>query len=475
MRLFIAEKPDLAKVIAEGLGNGHRKGGYIECGSDIVTWCIGHLLQLAPPEHHNPQYADWVAADLPLKLRPAIYVPIEKTQDQLAVVCALIEQASEIVHAGDPDEEGQLLVDEVLEYVGNTRPVKRLLINDMNANAARKAMANMVDNSQYYGLSQKAKARSIGDQLYGFNMTRAYTLAGQAKGIRGVLAVGRVQTVILALIVARFKAYTGHSAAFFFSVFGKFDFDGKSITAKLQPPAGAPVDSKKRIVDEAYTADIVKACQQQVTQVSSAKVEDKRTPPPLPFSLLDLQAQMSQDHGINAEKTLAITQALRENHKAISYNRSDCNYLSEEQYDEAPETLAVLASALPDLASTFACVDSERKSRAFDDSKISAHTAIIPTAVRIDLDNLTAEERAVYLAIVKQYVAQFLPDKQFRSAKVQFEVAGSNFVARGKKITVPGWMALINDTGAAEDGEDGDDSDVTESPFDVLESPAPRA
>lgn len=475
MRLFIAEKPDLAKVIAEGLGNGQRKGGYIECGADIVTWCIGHLLQLAPPEHHNPKYADWVAADLPLKLRPAIYVPIEKTQDQLAVVCALIEQASEIVHAGDPDEEGQLLVDEVLEYVGNTRPVKRLLINDMNANAARKAMANMVDNSQYFGLSQKAKARSIGDQLYGFNMTRAYTLAGQAKGIRGVLAVGRVQTVILALIVARFKAYTGHSAAFFFSVFGKFDFDGKSITAKFQPPAGAPVDSKKRIVDEAFTADIVKACQQQVAQVTVAKVEDKRTAPPLPFSLLDLQAQMSQDHGINAEKTLAITQALRENHKAISYNRSDCNYLSDEQYDEAPETLAVLASALPDLAGTFACVDSERKSRAFDDSKISAHTAIIPTAVRIDLDNLTTEERAVYLAIVKQYVAQFLPDKQYRSAKVQFEVAGNEFVARGKKVTVPGWMALINDAGAAEDGEEGDDSDVTESPFDVLESLATGA
>lgn len=122
MRLFIAEKPDLAKVIAEGLGNGRRKGGYIECGSDIVTWCIGHLLQLAPPEHHNPKYADWVAADLPLKLRPATYIPIEKTQDQLAIVCGLIEQATEIIHAGDPDEEGQLLDDEVLEYVGNTRP-----------------------------------------------------------------------------------------------------------------------------------------------------------------------------------------------------------------------------------------------------------------------------------------------------------------------------------------------------------------
>ncbi|MGE6473336.1 DNA topoisomerase [Serratia proteamaculans] len=273
-----------------------------------------------------------------------------------------------------------------------------------------------------------------------------------------------------ALIVTRFKAYTGHSAAFFYSVSGKFAFDGKAISAKLQPPAGAPVDSKKRITDEVFTAGIVQACQQQPALVTFAESLGKTTPPPLPFSLLDLQAQMSQDHGIDAQKTLAITQALRDNHKAISYNRSDCNYLSEEQFNEAPETLAVLASALPDLASTIASVDSERKSRAFDDSKTTAHTAIIPTAVRIDLDNLKADERAVYLAIVKQYVAQFLPDKQFLSAKVLFEVAGSTFVARGKKTTAQGWTALINDTGTAEDGEDGEDGDVVESPFDVLEA-----
>lgn len=473
MRLFIAEKPDLAKVIAEALGNARRKGGFIECGPDIVTWCVGHLLELAPPEHHNPEYANWDAKHLPLKLRPAIYRPIEKTQDQLAIVCGLIEQATEIVHAGDPDDEGQLLVDEVLEYVGNTLPVWRLLINDMNPNAARKAMANMVDNSKFYGLSQKAKARSIGDQLYGFNMTRAYTLAGQARGHRGVLAVGRVQTVILAMIVARFKAYTGHSAAFFYSVFATLQFDSKNVSARLQAPEAAPVDSKKRITDRVFADSVVTACQQQPAKVSFAEVNDKQTPPPLPFALLDLQAQMSQDHGINAEKTLAITQSLRESHKAISYNRSDCNYLSSEQFDEAPETLAVLASAFPDLTSTFALVESERKSRAFDDSKISAHTAIIPTATRVDLDSLTKDEKTVYVAIVKQYVAQFLPNKQYRSAKVLFDVAGSVFVARGKKTTVPGWTTLINDTKAthdADDAEDGDDSDSSGTPFDALEA-----
>lgn len=468
MRLFIAEKPDLAKVIAEALGNPKRRGGYIECGSDIVTWGIGHLLQLAPPEAHNPKYADWVAEHLPLKLRPAKYIPIPDTQDQFDIVCRLIEQSTEIVHAGDPDDEGQLLVDEVLEYVNNTRPVQRLLINDMNAEAAKKALGNMVDNAKFYGLSQKARARSIGDQLYGFNMTRAYTLAGQARGHRGVLAVGRVQTVILALIVARFKAYTQHSAAAFYSIAANLMFDGKAVSAKLQIPEGAPVDEKGRITDEAFADGISKAAAQQLAVVTNVEIEDKQTPPPLPFALLDLQAQMSQDHGIGAERTLEITQSLREQHKAITYNRSDCNYLTTIQFEEAPATMALLAKTFPDLSDQFEAADLVQKGRAFNDSKVSAHTAIIPTAKQIDVTELTADERSVYVAIVKQYVAQFLPDKSYKSAKVLVEVAGNTFVARANKTTAPGWTALIKEN-ARPSGDKG------EAPFDVLEALKPES
>lgn len=182
MRLFIAEKPQLGQVIAEALGGGQRRGGSIQCGQDVVTWCVGHLLELAPPEVHNPAYAKWNAEDLPLKLRPVKYQPIPGTADQLDVVGQLIAQADEIVHAGDPDEEGQLLVDEVLAYFGNSRPVKRVLINDLNAASARKALGSLRDNGEFRGLSLRGQARSIADQLYGFNMTRAYSLAVQARG-----------------------------------------------------------------------------------------------------------------------------------------------------------------------------------------------------------------------------------------------------------------------------------------------------
>ncbi|MBJ2293282.1 DNA topoisomerase 3 [Pseudomonas sp. MF5691] len=464
MRVFIAEKPGLGKVIAEALGNPQNKGGFFQCGSDVVTWCIGHLLELAPPEVHNPAYEKWNATDLPLKLRPVKYQPIARTHDQLKVVGGLIGQASEIVHAGDPDDEGQLLVDEVLEYFGNTSPVKRVLINDLNVNTALKALANLKDNREFFGLYQKALARSIGDQLYGFNMTRACTLAARARGVKTVLSVGRVQTPILGLIVNRYLANKNHAAANFYAVNANLAVGGR-VSAKFVVPDDAPADDKNRIIDESYAQAIATACHQAPAIVTRAQVVEKQELAPLPFDLLMLQAEISKEHGITSEKTLAITQSLRDNHKAITYNRSDCSYLSEEQFSDAPQTLAILAQVLPDFAVVFAQVDPQRKSRAFNDSKVSAHTAIIPTGTKVDIAKLSADEKAVYLAIVKRYLVQFMPAKGYLAAEVLFEVAGHTFVARSNKTTQAGWTALI---GTSADDED-DSTETDEGPqFDAL-------
>jgi DNA topoisomerase-3 len=466
MRVFIAEKPQLAQVIAEALGSPHRREGYIQSGDDVVTWCIGHLLQLAPPEVHNPAYKNWVATDLPLKLRPQKYQPIAKTESQLKIVGQLLGKATEIVHAGDPDDEGQLLVEEVLEYYGNTAPVKRILINDLNANAARKALEGLRDNREFFGLYQKALARSIGDQLYGFNMTRACTLAAQAKGVKGVLSVGRVQTPILGLIVNRYLANKGHAGAFYYTVAASlaFAFGRGRVKPRLVVAADAPVDDKNRLIDEQYANQVADACRQKQATVTQASVVEKQAPAPLPFALLDLQVYMSKEHGIDAEKTLELTQALREKYKAITYNRSDCSYLSDEQFAEAPHTLDLLSQALPDMAGLFSEVESERKSRAFDESKVSAHTAIIPTAVKIDVSQLSADERAVYLAIVKRYVIQFLPEKRYLSAEVRFEVSGHTFLQRATKVTHPGWAAQVQEEPEEEDeGAEGSAGAGTET------------
>jgi DNA topoisomerase-3 len=450
-RLFIAEKPALGKVIAEALGNAQRQDGYFQCGLDAVTWCIGHILELAPPEAHNPSYEKWNAADLPLKLRPAKYQPKEDTLSQFNVVQRLIGEAREIVHAGDPDDEGQLLVDEVLTYCGNTKPVKRVLINDLNADAARKALGKLRDNSEFFGLSEKARARSIGDQLYGFNMSRAYTLAGREKGLKSVLSVGRVQTPILGLIVNRYLANKNHNAAYFYALQGQFALDAGNIKARYLVPEDAPTDDKGRIIEEAFAKTVSLVCTDNNVTVTEIDVEDKAASAPLPFSLLDLQVKMSKQHGLSSQQTLDITQSLREKHKAITYNRSDCNYLSSDQHSEAPATLAMLATIFPDWASSGA-VDATKKGRAFNDSKVTAHTAIIPTATQPTLASMSGDERKVYQAIAEQYLAQFLPEKRYQQAKAGFEVNGHHFATSATKTTQAGWTVLL---GQAEELEEG--------------------
>ena len=463
-RLFIAEKPALGTVIAEALGNPVRKDGYFQCGTDAVTWCVGHVLELAPPEVHNPSYAKWNMADLPMNIRPHKYQPKPNTEKQFNVIKNLISQSQILVNAGDPDDEGQLLVDEVIEFCNARQPVKRVLINDLNVSAAKKALSNLKDNSEFRGLSQKALARSVGDQLYGFNMTRAYTLAAQAKGGgKQVLSVGRVQTPILGLIVARYLANKDHKASYFYNINGQFDFAGAKIKARYTPSESAPVDDKNRITDEAFANSIISDCKGKVASISSHSVEDKRALAPLPFALLDLQAAMSKKHGLGAQATLDITQSLREKHKAITYNRSDCNYLSSEQFSEAPQTLAMLANIFPNLSSLK--INNTQKGRAFNDANVSAHTAIIPTTTQPNLSAMTADEKKVYQAIVDQYVAQFLPDRTYKQCRAEFTVIGHTFATTATQTTDQGWAALL---GSSSDDEGDDEAQAEETPYNAL-------
>ena len=458
MRLFIAEKKGLGEVIALALGNGVNRGGYIECGADVVTWGSGHLLELVKPESHNPAYEKWNAADLPLKLRPHRYQPIERTAAQFKTVAQLIEKASVIVHAGDPDAEGQLLIDEILTYTGTKKPVKRVLINDLNTEKARQALMQLRDNSEFYGLSQSALARSVGDQLFGFNMTRGYTLAARKKGGKAVLSVGRVQTPILGLIVRRFEAFKNHAAAFYYTITGNLLMNGNLIHARFEVTDNAPTDEKRRIIDDVYANNIASVTQGKAATVTQAQTEPKTAPAPLPFSLLDLQVYMSRIHGLSADKTLTVTQSLRDNFKAITYNRSDCRYLNNEQFNDAPQTIAAVSSVLSDTypPQILARIDSNKKSRAFNESKVGAHTAIIPTCTAPDTAKMSQDELAVYTAIATQYLVQFLPEKTYQAVNVRFCVEGNTFTASARKTTGAGWTALLQESASDAENDDGE-------------------
>ncbi|EPY8187185.1 DNA topoisomerase 3 [Escherichia coli] len=456
MKLFIAEKPAVANDIVKALGgNFTRHDGWFESDNAIVTNCFGHIIESQPPENYNPDYKAWKVETLPLRLYPVKYQPVESAAKQVKTILELIRRGdvTEIVHAGDPDEEGQLLVDEVLEYAGNTKPVKRVLINDNTLPAVKKALANLKDNRDFRGLYLKALARSVADAVYGFSMTRAYSIPAQARGYKGTLSVGRVQTPILGLIVNRTRANQNHKSSFYYTMTGVFQRGADVIRANWKPGEFAPLTDRK-LLDKAWANGTAASLTGKPATVEAAATDDKKTAAPLPFNLVRLQQYMNKKFKLTAQKTLDITQQLREKYKAITYNRSDCSYLSDEQFSEAPQVIDALKSVFDQPMN----VDTTPKSKAFDSAKVTAHTAIIPTANVPDINALTPDERNVYLAIAQHYLVQFMPEKLYKEVSVAIQCGDESFYARARKTTDSGFEAFLGTETTNEDESDNDDS-----------------
>lgn len=445
--LYIAEKPELARAIVAGLGGGRSLEGCYECKGAIVTYCFGHLLELCDPEDYDSKYKQWNLDDLPLVHIPWQYRPAKDKKKQLDIIKALISKADIIVHAGDPDDEGQLLVDEVLTFLKNKKPVKRLLINDNNIQVVQKALSNLRENREFQGLSNKALARSVADQLYGYNMTRAYTLSARAKGHQGVLSVGRVQTPILGLVVRRDREHESHKKTIYFTLKGLFAFQDREVSALYIASENAPTDSDGRIIEESFVKDVADSCRLKSAVISTVKSEEKEESPPLPYNLLSLQADCHRKFGLKPDKVKEITQTLREKYQLITYNRSDCEYLSEEQHADSPRVLKAILENATALRSTVEHADTSIKSRAFNSANVSAHHAIIPTEKQEDLSKLSEQERNVYLLIARAYVAQFYPKQKYRTAAVQIVCESHRFQAQSRTVLHPGWLVLYkNDT-----------------------------
>lgn len=460
MRLFIAEKPDLAKAIAAALGTSiQRRNGYFECGNgDCITWCFGHMLALWDPEDYDQKYKNWVFEDLPIAHIPWRKKPIHDKKEQIGVIRELLTQASQVVHAGDPDDEGQLLVDELLEFLQCTKPVKRVLINDNNERLVKKALANLRDNTEFKGLSQAAEARSVADQLYGYNMTRAYTIKAAEQGYQGLLSVGRVQTPILGLVVRRDRENQAHIKNHYYHVYADFNISNANFSARYVPGKNDPVDEKGRLADPSCAGDIAAAVANKPAKILAAKTLSKKQAAPLPYNILKLQADCARKFGMKPDRVKDITQALREKYKLITYNRSDCQYLSDEQHMDAPLVLSAISKVAPLFGKVIQAANSKIKSRAFDSDKVSAHHAIIPTEAVVNIDVLTEEEKQVYLLLARAYIAQFWPDYEYNQTDVEIEVAGKMFACRSNVPTKMGWRALYaNDQGNAETAVDPED------------------
>ncbi|UBM39286.1 DNA topoisomerase III [Hafnia paralvei] len=450
MRLFIAEKPSLARAIADVLPKPHRRGdGYISCGSgDTVTWCIGHLLEQAEPDAYDTRYARWNLADLPIVPEKWQLKPKPSVAKQLNVIKRLLGEAEQVIHAGDPDREGQLLVDEVLDYLElapeKRQNVQRCLINDLNPQAVERAVSRLRDNREFIPLCVSALARSRADWLYGINMTRAYTILGRNAGYNGVLSVGRVQTPVLGLVVRRDEEIENFVSKDFYEVKAHIVTPAEErFTAMWVPSESCEPhqDEEGRLLNKALAEHVIKRIEGQPAMVTGYNDKRESETTPLPFSLSTLQIEAAKRFNLSAQQVLDLCQRLYETHKLITYPRSDSRYLPEEHFAGRHAVMNAIASHVPELQQV-AAVDPDKRNRCWDDKKVDAHHAIIPTA-RAGNINLSDDERKIYTLVARQYLMQFCPDAMYRKCVIDLDIANGKFVAKARFLAEAGWRALL--------------------------------
>ncbi|PAU80177.1 DNA topoisomerase III [Halovibrio salipaludis] len=449
MRLYIAEKPSLARAIATAITNSpQRRQGYLDCGGGVyVSWCVGHLLEPIEPGDYRPEWRRWRMDLLPMIPEDWQRRPKEDVRDQLTVLERLTAQAQEVIHAGDPDREGQLLVDEVLEWCGVSGPVRRVLINDLNPPAVRRALEEESSNQRFAPLKASAEARQRADWLYGINLSRAYTLHHQQQGKEGVFSVGRVQTPVLGLVVARDRAIEDFEPTPWFQLDAALappDTPDALFRARWQPGEAhsTHIDEEGRLLRRRPAEDVKAKVTGQDGEITDARFRERNEAPPLPLSLSVLQITAAKRYGLGAEQVLSAAQSLYEKHRLITYPRSDCRYLPEAHWEDRQELLEAIQRNLPDLAPEGVPENPSRRSRAWDDGKVGAHHAIVPTRRVMDLQKLSTNERAVYDLVARFYLMQFEHDAIHREGHLSATIAGEHFRARETGLLYAGWKRL---------------------------------
>ena len=457
-RLFIAEKPSMGRAIAQGLealGDKSRSAdGCIHVGSDTVTWLFGHILEQYSPDEYDEKYKRWHIEDLPIV--PSVWKLKVKpdAKKQYKIVSALAKEADEIIHAGDPDREGQLLVDELLAHIGvlKTKPVKRILLNALDVKSVQEALRHIRPNDEFVGLRNSALARSRADWLIGMNLSRIYTILARSAGYDSVVNVGRVKTPTMGLVVRREIEIRTFKPVTFFTPQVEFHHANGSFRAKWKAQEQDGVDEEGRILKKDLAEEILTASSVPPAKIESVEQKKGTSPQRLPYSLSALQIDAGKIFGYSPQEVLDTQQALYEK-KLTSYPRSDCDYLPENQLGDAAAILKNLAAADSSLERFIEKADLSIKSRAWNDKKISAHHAIVPTTVETKLSDLSEKEKNLYMLIAKSYIAQFYPAQEFLSTKVELSAGGEMFTASGKVILQQGWKSLYQNDAKKDDVE----------------------
>ena len=453
--VYIAEKPDIAASMAEYLWKDSAKRyklstHYIDADSSsgnetVVTWAYGHILMQAMPEEYGDRFKDF--SSYPVIPEEWKKIPSPSAKEQLKAIQMLLKKADVVVNGGDPDREGQLLVDEILEYCGYKGEVRRILINAKDNESLKRAFSSIQPNENFRSLYMAGLARERADWLVGMNLSRAYSVNAQKQGLRNTWRIGRVKMPTLSLVVAREREIENFKPVKYYVLTGKFVKDGVPFEANLVTPEDAPSDSENRITSLDYIKKVKSEVENKTSSVSKCERKSGVERPPLPYSLDTLQADTNRRFGVSPGTTLSIVQGLYEK-KFVSYPRSDCNYIPDSQHGDARRIINGVYGADSSLASG---ADVNIKGKAFDSSKVSAHHAIIPTGVKPS--GLSDLEQKIYDTIALRYLIQFYPPCRYSTVTYEMECNGYKFSGSGKVVTDKGWKAVSSSSEEKEDNQ----------------------
>lgn len=476
MKVYVAEKPKLGRAIAAQLMKISPKvdsGREFIAGSDwAVCWAAGHIFEQEEPDYYiGRKYPgarknakgkfSWTFDHLPVVPEGnewEIHLVSDKS-GLFNTIKKFVGKATVVVNAGDPDREGQLLIDEILEKIGNKKPVKRVLISGFDEVSVTNGFKNERDNTEFKGMRDAALARSRADWLCGMNFSRAATLQAQTNGYPETISIGRVQTPILGLIVQRHLEIESFKPVDYFTVVATMKVAKGEFVARWNPHEGqVGLDEEGRLLDRRVADQLNVLVKGKTGKIVEYSDDEKQEGPPLPFSLDKLQILASRKYGYKSEDVLAAAQSLYEKHQLTTYPRSDCQFLPAAQMGDAPMVFDAVKSNLQFDGAVLSQVDLKRKSRAWNDEKVTAHHAIIPTTQKANMAALSPVERDLYDEICRRYLSQFMPNRRYRAVATTAEVCGQRFVATGTTTISPGWKVIYG--GMLEDDKKGDEGSI---------------
>lgn len=444
--LVIAEKPSVGRDIARVLKCTKKLNGAIEGNRYIVTWGLGHLVTLADPEDYDKKYKEWRMELLPMKPNPFKLEVIKQTGKQFAAVKSLIHRndVGEIIIATDAGREGELVARLILLKAGSKKPIKRLWISSVTDKAIREGFEHLKDGHAYDTLYDAAMCRAEADWLVGINATRALTCKYNAQ-----LSCGRVQTPTLAMIAKREAQIRNFVPKSYYGMTAK----GEGLTLTWQEQKSKSF----RSFDKEKIAGILKKIEHQDGVVTEIRKTPKKTYAPLLYDLTELQRDANKRFGYSAKETLNIMQRLYENHKVLTYPRTDSRYLSKDIVPTLKDRLAACSvGPYRKAAATVLKRPLPSKMNFVNDAKVSDHHAIIPTEQFVDLTHMTNEERKIYDLVVRRFLAVLYPPFEYEQTQVTVTIGQETFLASGKTVKYPGWKEVYENEDFA-DGEEADE------------------